>query len=286
MAAAGTSGWASDVGYSGELSDLATGTVAYHQRLYDPVSGTWAARDAWRGLLTAPATLNGFAFLTGDPVSQIDVLGFAGMLIDGQWGSVQAYKKAQAAKKSAAPTSAYAPGWRPGVSPKETVQQKANPQRGKRTVVSPQSPGGLVHRPNAREVLTHAQHSFNNTLIRLNEIADWVYENRQVIGNIVAGVASVGAAIACVVVTVGTCALLGIGAALVSAVNNVGIQQMDPAHAAGLLAVSLIFVGTGAAVGWGLRAAEALGHMTAGQGMWVNGVWGVPTLACTASQRC
>lgn len=285
-ATTGTSGWASDVGYSGELSDSATGTVGYHQRLYDPVSGTWATRDAWRGLLTAPATLNGFAFLTGNPVSQVDVLGFAGMLIDGQWGSVQAYKKAQSVQKAAAPTSPYAPGWRPGVSPKETVQQKANPLRNKRTVVNPQSPGGLVHKPTAREVLTHAQHSFNNTLIRLNEMADWVYENRQLVGNIVAGVASVGAAIACVAVTVGTCALLGVGAALLSLVNNIGIQQMDPARAAGLLAVSLIFVGTGAAIGSGLRGAESLGHITPGQARWVNGVWGVPTLMCTASQRC
>jgi RHS repeat-associated protein len=96
----GTPGWGSDVGYSGADMDLATGTVNYHQRLFDPGTGTWTSRDAWRGLLAVPATLNRFDFLTGNPTSQIDVLGFAGMLIDGMWGSTRAFT---AAKKAQSP---------------------------------------------------------------------------------------------------------------------------------------------------------------------------------------
>ncbi|HEY0217020.1 MAG TPA: RHS repeat-associated core domain-containing protein, partial [Cellulomonas sp.] len=94
-----TSGWASVVGYSGQVSDASTGSVGYYQRLYDPVSGTWASRDAWAGLLVAPGTLNGFAFVVGNPTSMVDVLGFSANLIDGQWGSPQAARRgAQAAR--------------------------------------------------------------------------------------------------------------------------------------------------------------------------------------------
>ncbi|WP_282947687.1 DUF6531 domain-containing protein [Cellulomonas endometrii] len=171
-----TSGWGSEVGYSGQDTDLATGTVNYHQRLYDPVTGSWASMDAWRGLLEAPATLNGFAFLTGNPTSQIDVLGFAGMLIDGMWGSPRSYAAAKNAQ--AKPASAgYAPGWRPGYSPKETRAQSASPLRAKRTVAAQASPVGLVHKPNAREALTHAERTLGNMHIRLDRVADSIWNS-------------------------------------------------------------------------------------------------------------
>jgi RHS repeat-associated protein len=150
-----TSGWGSAVGYSGQDTDLAAGTVKYHQRVYDPITGAWTSRDAWRGLLEVPVTLNGFAFLTSNPTSRVDILGYAGMLIDGMWGS-------RAAVKRSGPkdSSGYAPGWRPGYYPAEgkvnlrqpiTSLTTADPNRSVRNGGRGVDP----HAPIARTAHTH-----------------------------------------------------------------------------------------------------------------------------------
>lgn len=73
-----TGGLASVIGYSGEATDWATGTVDYYQRVYDPTGGAWTAPDAWDGLIEQPKTLNGFAFVQDNPVTNFDLLGYAG----------------------------------------------------------------------------------------------------------------------------------------------------------------------------------------------------------------
>lgn len=157
-----TTGWGSHLGYSGQLTDLDTGTVNYHQRLYDPTTGTWTTHDTWRGLLHAPATLNGFAFLTGNPTSKIDVLGYAGMLIDGKWGSPAAFKASQAAKKKAptAPVQTKTKQNTPKAStpsakksPKVVSQSKA--KQNKPSVAVPKAKSSAVH---GTSPLAQAQH--------------------------------------------------------------------------------------------------------------------------------
>jgi RHS repeat-associated protein len=115
------------------MADLSTGSLAYYQRMYDPLTGTWTAQDAWRGLLARPQTLNGFGFVFGNPLSWTDLLGFAGMLIDGQWGSKGAYREGQKAREKVIPRTqaGYPAKWRPGRYPGRTpdVRKKESAYR-------------------------------------------------------------------------------------------------------------------------------------------------------------
>ncbi|MDI6024535.1 RHS repeat-associated core domain-containing protein, partial [Leucobacter sp. UT-8R-CII-1-4] len=61
----------------GELQDAGTGVVAFGSRSYDAASGSWMAPDAWPGLLVQPQSLNRYAYVLGDPVTFVDVGGFA-----------------------------------------------------------------------------------------------------------------------------------------------------------------------------------------------------------------
>ena len=72
-----TGGFTSPYGFTGELQDAGTGVVAFGSRSYDAASGTWMAPDAWPGLLVAPQSLNRYAYVLGDPVTFVDVGGFA-----------------------------------------------------------------------------------------------------------------------------------------------------------------------------------------------------------------
>lgn len=240
-----TDGWASDVGYSGELSDLATGTVGYHQRLYDPVSGTWATRDAWRGLLTAPATLNGFAFLTGNPVSQVDVLGFAGMLIDGQWGSPGAFAAANKAAPKPDP-----------LKPLITLNRTASPKRtysatglsgrtatgGKATAPTTQTVRPTPESPSARASARHtaaARASFDRGI---SQVGDWLNRNFAT----AQGIANWTGTVAAVAEWVAT---LSAVCALVTAGTGVGLASCGSISAAsGWIATALLGVQLAAAV--------------------------------------
>jgi RHS repeat-associated protein len=158
-----TPGWASVTGYSGQMADLATG-VRYHQRMYDPLSGTWTSPDAWRGLLAAPLTLNRFAFVLGDPVSMVDLLGFAGHpLIDGAWGSPGAARVHYTAKIRAhyaakAWLNSLLGGLRGPADPMGARHQySANGPLGRGTATRPAVPlRPEARRPHAEETERHA----------------------------------------------------------------------------------------------------------------------------------
>ncbi|EFO91038.1 hypothetical protein CRE_14428 [Caenorhabditis remanei] len=71
-----SSGYAQSRGYTGEVQDGATGITSFATRDYDPNGATWLAPDAWPGLLVAPATLNGYAYVLGNPTTFVDESGF------------------------------------------------------------------------------------------------------------------------------------------------------------------------------------------------------------------
>ncbi|MEX0151272.1 DUF6531 domain-containing protein [Microbacterium sp. LMI1-1-1.1] len=72
-----TSGWNAAVGHSGERSDPSAGLDLFYSRGYDTASGSWLSQDSWGGVLADPLTMNGYAFVTGNPVTLRDQLGFA-----------------------------------------------------------------------------------------------------------------------------------------------------------------------------------------------------------------
>lgn len=71
-----SNGYAQSRGYTGEVQDGATGITSFATRDYDPNGAAWLAPDAWPGLLVAPATLNGYAYVLGNPTTFVDESGF------------------------------------------------------------------------------------------------------------------------------------------------------------------------------------------------------------------
>jgi RHS repeat-associated protein len=71
-----TIGWNSTVNYTGETTDPGYGLNNYYSRTYDPTTGFWMSQDSWRGLLGAPQTLGRYAYVTNNPVSSQDLLGY------------------------------------------------------------------------------------------------------------------------------------------------------------------------------------------------------------------
>ena len=99
-----TGGFTSPYGFTGELQDAGTGVVAFGSRSYDSGSGTWMAPDAWPGLLVQPQSLNRYAYVLGDPVTFVDVGGFAATLPNAS-GAANHYDYSKG-------------GWKPILSPK------------------------------------------------------------------------------------------------------------------------------------------------------------------------
>ena len=99
-----TDGFTSAYGYTGELQDAGTGVVAFGSRSYDAASGSWMAPDAWPGLIVQPQSLNRYAYVLGDPVTLIDVGGFAATLPNAS-GAANHYDYSKGA-------------WKPILSPK------------------------------------------------------------------------------------------------------------------------------------------------------------------------
>lgn len=71
-----TSGWNASVGHSGERADPVAGLSLFYSRGYDSRSGSWLSRDSWEGVLESPASLNGYAYVEGNPVTSRDLLGY------------------------------------------------------------------------------------------------------------------------------------------------------------------------------------------------------------------
>ncbi len=63
-------------GYTGEQWDASTGLVYLRARYYDPGVGRFVSKDQWGGHEQKPQTLNMFAYVTNNPINQIDPSGY------------------------------------------------------------------------------------------------------------------------------------------------------------------------------------------------------------------
>ncbi|MDQ2700951.1 MAG: hypothetical protein M3Y23_06450, partial [Actinomycetota bacterium] len=77
-----STGWSSYVGNDGQPGDATLGVDQYYARSYDPQGGSWLEPDDWRGLLVQPQTLNRYAYVTNNPATYSDLLGYRHMLPD------------------------------------------------------------------------------------------------------------------------------------------------------------------------------------------------------------
>lgn len=71
-----SAGWDSVLGYTGEVSDPASGLVSFYARTLDTATGVFTSVDAWEGLPGLPETLNAYAYVTGNPLTLTDTLGY------------------------------------------------------------------------------------------------------------------------------------------------------------------------------------------------------------------
>jgi len=62
--------------YTGQNWDDENALYHFYAREYDPVTGTWLQQDPYRGRLVEPETLHRYGYVGGNPVNNIDFLGF------------------------------------------------------------------------------------------------------------------------------------------------------------------------------------------------------------------
>ena len=82
MSSAGSG--ASMYGYTGEQTD-ATNLIFLRARFYSPAQGRLIQHDAWPGDYNQPQTLNGWAYVEGNPVNRVDPTGKWGCYTDLAW---------------------------------------------------------------------------------------------------------------------------------------------------------------------------------------------------------
>ncbi|MEJ5312469.1 MAG: RHS repeat-associated core domain-containing protein [Anaerolineae bacterium] len=63
------------LGFTGEWWDDAVGLTYLRARWYQLVTGRFTSRDPWEGNITRPNTLNGFSYVTNNPINLVDPLG-------------------------------------------------------------------------------------------------------------------------------------------------------------------------------------------------------------------
>lgn len=99
----GTTGWDSDPNYTGQPTNATHTTHRFHSRTLDPSTGTWTGQDKWRGLLNQPQTLNRYNYVTNNPTTLTDYLGYRPRLADdsGSWHGVRATVRAPAPQSPA-----------------------------------------------------------------------------------------------------------------------------------------------------------------------------------------
>jgi RHS repeat-associated protein len=76
----GTTGFDADPNYTAQPTNA---THQFHARTQDPQTGTWTTQDTWRGLLSEPQTLGRYAYVTNNPATQTDYMGYYAMIDDG-----------------------------------------------------------------------------------------------------------------------------------------------------------------------------------------------------------
>ncbi|AZI57860.1 hypothetical protein EH165_06540 [Nakamurella antarctica] len=71
-----TPGWNATVGFGGEITDPTNDLNSYYARQYDPVTATWLSPDPYQGSVSASQTQNRYAFVSGNPTTNTDFLGY------------------------------------------------------------------------------------------------------------------------------------------------------------------------------------------------------------------
>ncbi|MGO4652262.1 polymorphic toxin type 43 domain-containing protein [Arthrobacter sp. 2RAF22] len=104
-----TTGWDADPDYTAQPTNATHGTSQFHARTLDPETATWTSQDPWHGLLAAPQTLNRYAYVTNNPTTLTDYMGYLSMVAvtDGDGSS---WHGARATVEQAAP---YVPSFLP-----------------------------------------------------------------------------------------------------------------------------------------------------------------------------
>jgi RHS repeat-associated protein len=72
-----TTGWSAPLGFTGESTDPSQGLNHYYARIYDPSTGLWTAPDVWHGLIAKPQTLARFGYVTNNPTTFPDFMGYS-----------------------------------------------------------------------------------------------------------------------------------------------------------------------------------------------------------------
>jgi RHS repeat-associated protein len=63
-------------GFTGEQWDASAGLVYLRARYYQPGVGRFISKDQWGGREQTPQTLNGFVYVTNNPINQVDPSGY------------------------------------------------------------------------------------------------------------------------------------------------------------------------------------------------------------------
>ncbi|MDP9904615.1 RHS repeat-associated core domain-containing protein [Arthrobacter bambusae] len=105
----GTTGWDADPNYTAQPTNPTHGTSRFHARTLDPETATWTTQDPWRGLLSEPQTLNRYAYVTNNPTTLTDYMGYLSMVAvtDGDGSSWHG------ASATVDPAPAYVPSFLP-----------------------------------------------------------------------------------------------------------------------------------------------------------------------------
>ncbi|HLP23150.1 MAG TPA: RHS repeat-associated core domain-containing protein, partial [Microbacteriaceae bacterium] len=71
----GSSGWTGAAGFTGQPGSPA-GVNLFFARGYEPATGSWLSADPYRPGVADPASLNRYAYVSGNPATLVDLLGF------------------------------------------------------------------------------------------------------------------------------------------------------------------------------------------------------------------
>jgi len=175
-----STGFASSVGFTGELTDATAGLNSYFARTYDPFAATWLTADSYRGSLTNPASQHRYGYVEGNPTTFTDHLGFS-VLDDYEYG-----------KRKAGPSAA----------------AKSCTGRGCRPVPSADTPAGSSTTSSRHPAVCGARSQLPGCVPR--EQTQQQKDNTQNALAILAGI-GIGIAIAAAIVGVAACTVVTLG---------------------------------------------------------------------------
>ncbi|WP_052521460.1 RHS repeat-associated core domain-containing protein [Agreia bicolorata] len=236
----GTTGWNAVAGFGSEQSDPSYDLNSYFSRQYDPGTGSWLSQDSYRGLLTEPQSVNRYAFVTNNPATLSDVLGYRpynpqGITkpnLNSLFYVPQPWHPPMAAPSSAEPAGASFlnssnPGFGSGGSSKKG-SSRAHPW-------DPSSNTKYVQKQHKNEGNAQSAQILRDVLL----VAAGIAVGAAVVACIAATAGICGAAAAGVIVGAGVVAGAGTGAAIVAATPG-GHETSDYVAGAATVAVGAV----------------------------------------------